>query len=369
MIQRKNICWVRKRWWAFVVAVACLVLPASAVSKSISLDIRPGDGVTQQRKLSDWFPPLKDTNLDTDVFILDSGKPGATALLIGGTHGNEIAGSVAALVVLENASVTAGRLIVIPYTNRSAQSMPDTRNQISQRHLIRSRSGDRFLTYGDRRTDPADQQSEDPEEYQNPGGFVLKDGQESRNLNRTYPGKADGTRTEQLAYAIITLVRKEQVDFSLDMHEANTPETDKQDDGDYTPGGNKRLSYTLVAHPRGLEIAAFAILAMEEDTHISMKLEESNTTYRGLSHLEIGDASDCLSFLSESPNPGQNRGHSDADVLTDPKYPLTHRVGMHLAVFRHLADAYADYNGEAFSIDNLPEYRELLAGDIGQFLN
>ncbi len=70
--------------------------------------------------------------------------------------------------------------------------------------------------------------------------------------------------------------RQEQVDFSLDMHEANTPETDTQDDGDYTPGGNKRLSYTLVAHPRGLEIAAFALLAMEEDTRISMKLEESN---------------------------------------------------------------------------------------------
>ena len=352
-----------------VLAVTCLMLPVSAWSKDISLDIRPGAGVTDQRKLSDYFAPLKHTNLDTDVFILDSGQPGATALMIGGTHGNEMAGSVAALVALENSVVSVGKLIVIPYTNRSAQSMADTRNQIEQRHLIQSRGGERVLTYGDRRTDPADQQAEDPDEYQNPGGFVLKNGQESRNLNRTYPGKRDGTGTEQLAYAIIALVRKEQVDFSLDMHEANTPETDKQDDGDYTPGGNKRLSYTLVAHPRGLEIAAFALLAMEEDTHISMKLEESNKTYRGLSHLEIGDATNCLSFLSESPNPGQNRGHSEADVLTDPKYPLTHRVGMHLRLFKHLADAYADYNGKLLKIDRLPEYQELLGGDIGQFLN
>ena len=357
-------------FWKFViVVVTCLLLPASVWSKDIKLDIRPGEGVTDQRKLSDYFLLLKDSNLDTDVFILDSGKPGATGLIIGGTHGNEMAGSVSALVALENAIVTEGKLIVIPYTNRSAQSVSDTRNEIDPRHLIQSRGGERYLTYGDRRTDLADQKSNDPDEYRNPGGYVLKNGKESRNLNRTYPGRKTGTPTEQLAYAIIALVEKEQVDFSLDMHEANTPETDTQDNGDYRPGGNKRLSYTLVAHPRGLEIAAYALLAMEEDTHISMKLEESNTAYRGLSHLEIGDATNCLSYLSESPNPGQDRSRKNADVVSDPKYPLTHRVGMHLRLFKHLADAYADYNGESLKIENLPEYQDLLAGDIGQFLN
>ena len=356
-------------WGLFGLALVWLLLPAIVWGGDISLEIRPGEGVTDQRKLSDYFAPLKDTNLDTGVFILDSGKPGATGLLIGGTHGNEMAGSVAALVALENSVVTAGKLIVIPYTNRSAQSVADTRNHIDSLHLVQSRSGERYLTYGDRRTDPADQQAEDPLEYINPGGYVLKNGQESRNLNRAYPGKPDGTRTEQLAYAIIALILKEQVDFSLDMHEANTPETDKRDDGDYRPGGNKRLSYTLVAHPRGLEIAAFALLAMEEDTGISMKLEESNSKYRGLSHLEIGDASTCLSYLSESPNPGQDRKRKNADVVGDSKYPLTHRVGMHLRLFKNLAEAYADYNDEVLTIDKLPEYDDLLAGDIGQFLN
>jgi len=347
----------------------CLLLPAGAWGKDVSLDVRPGAGVTKQSRLSDYFAALKDTNLDTDVYFLDSGQPGATALMIGGTHGNEIAGSVAALVALENVVVTAGRLIVIPYTNRSAQSVPDTRNGIAPQHPIQSRGGDRMLNYGDRRTDPADQRSEDPETYTNPGGYVLKNGAEARNLNRTYPGKADGTGTEQLAYAIIQLVRQEQVDFSLDMHEANTPETDRQDDGDYTPGGNKRLSYTLVAHPRGLELAAFALLTMEEDTGISMKLEESNRKYRGLSHLEFGDAADCVSFLSESPNPGQDRERAGADVINDAKYPLTHRVGMHLRIFKHLADAYTDYDGKPFAMTGLPEYRALADGTIGEFLN
>ena len=353
----------------FVLAVLCLLLPVSAWSNGFTPDIRPGKGVTKQGKMSDYFAPLKDTNLDTDVFFLDSGKPGATALLIGGTHGNELAGQVAALVVVESSVVTAGRLIVIPYTNRSAQSVMDTRHEIARKHVIQSRSGERFLPYGDRRTNPVDQGSEDPDEYTNPGGYVLENGKESRNLNRTYPGKPDGTRTEQLAYAIMALVRQEQVDFNLDMHEADTPERDTQDNGGYRPGRNKRLSYTLVSHPRGLELAAFSLLAMDEDTHISMKLEESNPKYRGLSHLEIGNATECLSFLSESPNPGQDRWRTDPDVVTDPKYPLTHRVGLHLRLFKHLADAYADYHDEVLEIEGLPEYEDLLSGDIGRFLN
>ena len=352
-----------------VLAMLCLLLPVSVWSEGFTPDIRPGKGVTGQGKLSDYFAPLEDTNLDTDVFVLDSGKPGATALLIGGTHGNELAGQVAALVVVENSVVTAGKLIVIPYTNRSAQSVMDTRHKIARKHAIQTRSGERFLPYGDRRTNPADQGEDDPDEYTNPAGYVLENGKESRNLNRTYPGKPDGTRTEQLSYAIMALVNKEQVDFNLDMHEADTPERDEQDNGDYRPGGNKRLSYTLVSHPRGLELAAYALLAMDEDTNISMKLEESNPKYRGLSHLEIGNATNSLSFLSESPNPGQDRWRSHPDVVTDPKYPLTHRVGLHLRVFRHLADAYEDYNGEALEIDGLPEYKDLLSGNIGRFLN
>ena len=338
-------------------------------AKSFTPDVRPGEGVTEQKKLSDYFPPLAGTNLDGDVFILDSGKPGAVGLMIGGTHGNELAGTAAALVALENVVVKTGKLIIIPYANRSAISMKDTRKQIGKQQEVQSRSGKRYLAYGDRRTDPADQGQKDPELYQNPPGYVLDNGAESRNLNRTYPGKADGTPTEQLSHAIMNLVRQEAVDFALDMHEADTPERNVQDDGDYRPGRNRRLSYTLVSHPRGLEIAAYALLSMEEDTGISMKLEESNSSYRGLSHLEIGSATPALSFLSESPNPGQDRWRDDADVVTDPKYPLSHRVGLHLRLFKNLADAHADMNGEVLDMDRLPEYQDLMADGIGPYLN
>jgi len=359
-----------KRTFTHVVLllVASMLLPTGAWCKDIQLDIRPGEGVTLQKKISDYFAPLKDTNLDTDVYILDSGKPGATGLMIGGTHGNELAGTVTALVAVENVIVSTGKLIVIPYTNLSAQSVADSRNKVAMKHLVQSRSGERYLSYGNRRTDPTDQGSEDPDDYINPGGYVLKNGAESRNLNRTWPGKADGTRTEQLSHALIQLIKQEQVDFNLDMHEADTPEKYTVND-DYDTGVNKRLAYTLVSHPEGLEVAAFALLDMEEDTGISMKLEESNSKYRGLSHLEIGNHTQSLSFLSESPNPGQDRWRNNGDVVTDAKYPLTHRVGMHLRLFKALADAYAAETGKALVMENLPEYKDLMAGNIGRFLN
>ncbi|KIX10793.1 M14 family metallopeptidase [Dethiosulfatarculus sandiegensis] len=328
-------------------------------------DIRPSQGVTKKLWLSHYMPSLKGTNLDTPVFFFESGKPGATALLIGGTHCSEVAAHTAALCVLENARVEKGRLIVIPYANRSGLSTRDTINNIPRWHGIKSRSGPRYICYGNRRTDPKDQKVPDPEQYVHPSGYVNKKGNEARNLNRCYPGLKDGTPTEQLAYGIIQLVKAEKADFCLDCHEASTPS------GKQAPNRKKsgRLAYTLVSHPSGLEIAASAILDLEEDAGITMKLEESRKGFRGLSHLEIGDATDCVSFLSESPNPGQDWDASDAEVINNPKYPFAHRVGLHVRLFLKLAENYELLKDKGLIIKGLPSYGDLMAKGVGAFLN
>ena len=63
------------------------------------------------------FRASRGTNGDTDVYVLDSGKPGATALVLGGTHGNEPAGYMTAILMVENAVPAAGRLLVVPHAN------------------------------------------------------------------------------------------------------------------------------------------------------------------------------------------------------------------------------------------------------------
>ena len=159
------------------------------------------------------------------------------------------------------------------------------------------------------------------------------------------------------------------MDFCLDCHEANTPDDTSGVKRSALGKKGSRLAYTLVSHPKGTEIAASAILDMEGDTGITMKLEESRMGYRGLSHLEIGNATKCTSFLSESPNPGQNRDDKNPDVITDKKYPLTHRVGMHLRIFKHLAANYELIQDKSLIITGVPEYKELMAKGVGAFLN
>jgi hypothetical protein len=350
-----------------LILTVLISLTLSVFSQFIYPDIRPGYGVTETGWLSDYFEPLKDTNLDTPVFIMDSGVPGATFLLMGGTHAREIATTVSALVFLENAIVKTGRVIVIPFSNRSALSVNDQSSDISHFFQIETKSGPRYIIYGDRRTDIKDQGTPDPEEYvHDPSGMVIEDGAESRNLNRNYPGKADGNPTQQLAYGILELIRKEGVDFNLDMHESDTPRTLTDSEGNVYEGG--RLAYMLVCHQKGLEIGAFSVMEME-DMGIPMKLEESSVEFRGLSHREIGDHSDSISFLSESPNPGQERIGDNKDVINDPDFPLKHRVGMHLELIKKLFSTYNLFNGVQIEVENLPEYDVLMEKDVGYFLN
>jgi len=330
-------------------------------------DIRPGYGVTSQAWLSKYFAPLKGTNLDAPVYFLDSGKPGATALVLGGTHGREIAGFTAAMILIESTEVIKGRLIVIPYANRSAVSIQDKLNRISRFHPIVSRSGKRYLPYGDRLTDPADQGRPDPDKFVHPSGLVLKDGRESRNLNRAYPGKADGTPTQQLAYAIMELIRQEKVDFNLDLHETRTPEYHLDDQGKIVR--DDKLAYMLVCHPRGMETGAQALFDLELDTGVTGKLEKSNPGFQGLSHLEIGNATGGISFLYETPNPAMDRWREKPDPIGDPKYPLAHRVGVSLRILKYLADHFGARTGKELSIKGLPEYPEIMKKGVGAFLN
>ena len=355
----------------FIMVLCVLLLIGQGIFSQGALpflpDVRPGYGVTGMVWLSDYFPSIRNTSMDTRVYFLDSGKEGATFLLFGGVHPREIAGTSAAMVFIENVIVTRGRVIVIPFTNSSGFSIPDELGSSSHFLEVEGKSGPRILVYGDRRTSLEDQGVEDPELYIHyPTGSVVGAGDESRNLNRAFPGKIDGTPTQQLAYAIMELIRQENVDFNLDMHESDTPEQVTLPGGQIHQGG--RLAYMLVCHPSGLEIGALALFEVE-DQGIPMKLEESSIDFRGLSHREIGDATHCISFLSESPNPGQDRWRDQPLVLDDPKYPIEHRVGMHFEVIRALIESFALFTGKEIHLEGLPSEKELITFGIGAYLN
>lgn len=113
-----------------------------------------------------------------DVLELDSGAPGPTVVVLGGVHGNEVGGIVAAGRLAGTAlPLRAGRLRVVPVTHEAAYE-------------------------ADSRTGPGD----------------------GLNLARVFPGRPDGSPTERLAH-LVTEELLRTADVLVDLH-TSSPETD-----------------------------------------------------------------------------------------------------------------------------------------------
>ncbi len=339
-----------------------LTLAASAVSAQVPVppgtpavhDVRPGPGVTASRMLSEWAPSLAGTPGDTKVYVLEGKEPGATVFVAGGTHGNEIAGIVAAVVLVEHARVQKGRLIVVPHANNSAITDADPERPGPEFVIVATPSGERRFRYGSRRTKASHQGQPDPPKYLHPKSTEELPGTEARNLNRSYPGIADGNLTQRMAYGILRLIQEEKVSVAFDFHEA---------------GPESRLAWMVVANPKNIDTAAVAVLDLESQG-LTMKLEPSSETFRGLSHREWGDASSAQAFLFETPSPSMVNDTKGVDFVNDPKLPLSKRVGGQLASF---AAVMAAYNAEAkpaaqASISDVPSLAEVEKAGVGAFL-
>jgi hypothetical protein len=347
-----------------VILSGVLVLGASVIAAQVAVpsgaprehDIRPGPGVTATKMLSDWAPTLKHSPGDTPVYILEGKEPGGTVFVAGGTHGNEIAGIMAAITLVEHATVQKGRLIVIPHANNSAITDKDPLRPGPAFITLTTPSGERTFLYGSRRTKATDQGAPDPPKYRhpNPKSAEALDGAEARNLNRAYPGLADGTLTQRMAFGIMQVLKAERVSIAFDFHEA---------------GPDSRLAWMVVANPKNIETAAVAVLDLEAQG-LAMKLEPSDETFRGLSHREWGDATPAQAFLFETPSPSMVSDTRSVDFVNDAQLPLSRRVGGQLASF---AAVMAAYNADApadrsATLGGVPAMADMIKAGVGAYL-
>ena len=369
----KASVWTAAAMLAMSIAAILAVVPQFEVMHQAEA-IRKGAGVTGARWLSDYLPGLKDTAGDTEVFFLDSGRSGGTAVVLGGTHPNEPSGYITAVMLIENARPTRGRLIVVPRANASGFTHTDYSEGSPQRFSLPTPAGERWFRFGSRATNPVHQWP-DPDIYVHPSGQKLS-GSETRNLNRAYPGRPDGTLTEQVAYAIVQLIRKEMADISIDLHEAS-PEYP--------------VINAMVAHDRAAEIGAAAVIGLQIEG-IEIGLEPSPKTLRGLSHREWGDATDTLAILLESANPSQGRlrGATSAELVVSGKdrmyaaaarlgrlfvpfegegVHLNVRVARHTAAIVELLRTFSETApGRAIDVEGIPSYEDMVKRGIGSFL-
>jgi hypothetical protein len=350
---------MRFRPWAIVSVCCAVVAPAIAqvpvpVGAAAIHDIRPGPGVTATKMLSAWAPSLANTPGDTRVYVLEGAEPGATVFVAGGTHGNEIAGIMAAIVLVEHVRVHRGRLIVIPHANNSAITDVDPQRPGPPFISLTTPTGERSFRYGSRRTAAAHQGLPDPATFRHPASAQDLDGSEARNLNRSYPGVEAGTLTERMAFGIMRVIQTESVVLAFDFHEA-PPES--------------RLAWMMVAHPKNIETAALAVVNLEVQG-LSVKLESSSDQFRGLSHREWGDTSAAQTYLFETASPSMANDATGVDVVNDQRLPLSKRVGAHLAAFMAVLAAYDESRprGPSVTLLDVPSMSEVEKTGVGAFL-
>jgi predicted deacylase len=317
--------------WCLAV-LAVLHVGAQSALDWVSSEVRAGPGVAAVRPLSDFFSELGETPFDTPVFVMGDSRgdehPGALgcAALVSGAHANEIAGILAAYWIIERCHVPEGRLIVVPHAN-AAGSTWSLQDAGRPRFLA---LGDRTVRYGARLSNPAQEIFPDPASFVPPdalSSFHPLAGQEARNLNRQYPGARDGNRTAQTAYALTQMLQAERVQIAIDLHEASL---------------GSSLVWSMIARPEHLDVAALAVLDVEEETGVSFHLENSRDEFAGYSHWEWGKLG-ISAFLVETPNPAQPTDDPAVDQLSNAVAPLAKRVYVHLCAAKSLL-AYAASN-------------------------
>jgi len=362
-------------------AVALLVCALSArdfLSQRRPEPLVPGAGVTRVEALSRWHPPLAGGRGDTEVYFLEGAAPGGTALVLGGVHPNEPAGLLAAVLLVENARLQSGRMIVIPRSNASAFCATEPQEGHPQRYRIASRNGGlREFRLGSRLSSPLDQWPDPEITIHHPSGQALS-GNETRNLNRCFPGRPRGSFTEQVAWSITRLIEDEGVDLLIDLHEASV---------EYP------VINAMVAHERAGDLAAAAVFGLEM-RGFEFSLEPSPRKLHGLSHRELGDRFETLyAVLMESANPiqGRLRGRTGIQQIiqgTDSCYVRAGRIGMNQVEFppagipierrvaRHLAGVEELLNAlslldprKSIRISDLPPTTRLLREGLGPWLN
>ena len=124
---------------------------------------------------------LEDSIYETAVYKFTSNVPGKKYAIVGGIHGDEVAGWKAALQLKEKRNFT-GEVLIIP-----------------QASILACKREERYPGRG-------------------LGGIV--NGITYKDLNRNFPGDPNGNVTKQIAYAISETVKDFNPDVVVDLHES-----------------------------------------------------------------------------------------------------------------------------------------------------
>ncbi len=377
-----------KEYWKNIVvfllaALFAVVASVDFIAMKKSESIAVNENLSEIRMLSSYCEGLKGTNLDTEIYVFDSHREGGTMLILGGTHPNESAGMLSAISLIEHIKVTQGKVFIIPWTNKSGFTHTSPLDGMQDFFTITLSDGSqRTFRVGNRLTNPVDQWP-DRNFYAGTSGrkLVGTETAEIRNVNRLYYGAEDGVLTEQVCYGIYNLIKTEDVNLTMDMHEGS-PEF-------------LYLDCTMVNqkadNAKAMSIASSMALSMQFDG-LDMRAEYSGVNSYGLSHRSLGDNTSSMMTLMETYNPSMGplhgkmtdkliidgnepnyyQAHQDGYIYFDvPEngYPLIERVARHISCISYLAESYSDaYPQKAIVFEGVGNYDEITGKGLSALL-
>ena len=128
---------------------------------------------------------------ETTVHKYVTNVKGPTIAIIGGTHGDEVAGWTAGLQLVEDLKTMdgiCGTVLLIPQVNILADRLQ--------------------------------------KRYAGQGSNGMYNGVKHTDLNRAFPGSATGTVTQKIANAIVTTIEEYSCDYIIDLHESRASYSD-----------------------------------------------------------------------------------------------------------------------------------------------
>lgn len=361
-----------------VIIIAALIILAGIPlykHRHYQMPIVAGPGVTKVVTLSDHCSGLKGTMADTPVFYLEGKEPGGKMLIMTNTHANEPASLLAALIFLENAVVEKGTLIIIPQFNHSASRNTRPGDGYPLYFHIPTAWGDKRFRMGNRDASPLDQWP-DPDVYVHYPEKKLLSFLDIRNTNRTWPGRPNGVLMEKVTFAAMEIIKTEQINLAIDIHGAETMYP---------------VTNCIVAPEKSRRIATMTALTLKARQGFDFNVQPSPSSFRGLSHREIGDFSDALPFLLEAPLPFLDQptgpktealmlNGQDPFLLSLSKkgklfvpydekgWPMENRVGQHCSAVLEILNQFNRKNPEsAVIIRNVPLYADIIKNGVGYY--
>lgn len=327
--------------------------------------------LSEIRMLSDYVPSLHGTPQDTPIYVFKGRRPGGSMLVLGGTHANEFAGILNAVLLVENVKVEEGTLYVIPHVNASGITHTEPFYGMMDRAVFDMPDGSRrTFRIGTRLSNPVHQWP-DLNFYSGKSGRVLVKDEvpEIRNMNRNYPGNPSGTLLEKANYAVQQLIVKEGIDLLYDAHEAG-------------PLFNY-IDY-LIVHERAFPIGSFAVISAQFEG-VDARMERSGLNSFGLTHRALGDSTDVFATLYETMNLAQGShtgkvtremtlygfdansvkltewGLMTSAKITSDGFSIDRRVASHMVMVLSLAEAMTILEPDKpLILSGMPSYDEFL---------